>query len=247
MGASIGSGCIRPGIPFVTAEKIEKGLLQKRGPLPWRGYIVANPGGPSANSQALGNPGTGSTLTMMQFVHPGTDVMLARLLALFLITPVVELALLIQLGDLIGFLPTVAIILATGLAGSYLARREGLSVWRRFNDRLQRGELPGRELIDGMLILVAGALLITPGVLTDVVGFLGLIPLSRHYLRRYINKRLQRAMERGSVRMTFGGFRTYDGGAYRPEPHSRAPDDAQGDASDAWGGRRTDAPRYREE
>lgn len=170
--------------------------------------------------------------------------MLGRLLAIFLITPVVELALLLQLGGVIGVLPTVALIAVTGVAGSYLARREGLSVWRRFNARMQRGELPGTELIDGMIILVAGALLITPGVLTDVVGFLGLIPFTRRYLRKYVNKRIQRAMERGSVRLTFGGFQARP--AEDSQSGSPVPDES-GDEDDAWGGRRRDKPRYRDE
>ena len=174
--------------------------------------------------------------------------MLGRLLALFLITPVVELALLIQLGDVIGTLPTIGIIVVTGLTGSLLAKREGLSAWRRFNDRLQQGELPGKELLDGLIILVAGALLITPGVLTDIAGFAGLIPLSRHYLRRYLNARIQRAVERGSVRMTFGGFQTFGTSA---TPH----DSSSGDADRApdrretkgWGGKAADRPGYGEE
>lgn len=131
--------------------------------------------------------------------------MLARLLALFLITPVIELALLIQLGNWIGFWPTIGIIALTGITGTYLARREGLSVWGRFNDRLASGDLPGRELLDGVIILVAGALLITPGVITDVVGFVGLIPATRSLIRRRLSARFQRmASERAHQSFAFG-------------------------------------------
>jgi UPF0716 protein FxsA len=169
--------------------------------------------------------------------------MLGRLLAIFLITPVVELALLLQLGDAIGILPTIGIIVATGVTGSFLAKREGLSVWRQFNQRLQGGELPGTELIDGVIILTAGALLITPGVLTDVGGFLGLIPFTRRHMRRYISTRIQRAADRGSGVWMFGGFqsrRTEDPLAGGRTPDVHGPDEL-------WRGRQKDTPRYGDE
>lgn len=132
--------------------------------------------------------------------------MLGRLLLLFLLTPAVELGLLIQVDKLIGFGPTIGLILATGLVGSYLARREGLNTWRRLNERLRAGDLPGKELIDGVIILVSGALLVTPGVLTDVVGFLGLIPLSRSLIRKYLMRRFRSKMQQGSMQVQFGIF-----------------------------------------
>ena len=165
--------------------------------------------------------------------------MFGRLLAIFLITPVVELALLIQLGNYIGFWPTIAIIVVTGVTGSYLAKREGLTIWQRFNDRLQGGELPGKELLDGVIILVAGALLITPGVLTDLFGFIGLIPFTRAQVRKYLNKRIQRAMERGSVRLTFGGFQPFDSGDLRARREPPADEDKPD-----WRGRPRDVPGY---
>lgn len=165
--------------------------------------------------------------------------MLGRLLALFLITPVVELALLIQLGDAIGFWPTIGIILITGVAGSLLARREGLTIWKRFNGRLRNGELPGKELLDGVIILTAGALLITPGVLTDVAGFVGLLPFTRAHIRKYLNRRIQRAVSRGSVRLTFGGFEHYQAGSIGRDTDVPGPDET-------WGGRGRDVPRHSE-
>lgn len=167
--------------------------------------------------------------------------MFGRLLALFLITPIVELALLIQLGNWIGFWPTIGIIAVTGVTGTYLAKREGVSAWRRFNDRLQRGDLPGRELLDGVIILVAGALLITPGVLTDVVGFIGLIPTTRRFVRGYINRRIQAAAQRGSVHFMFGGF---DAGERSPSDPSdgSAQSDHVGDAD--WQGRPHERPGH---
>ena len=168
--------------------------------------------------------------------------MLGRLLLLFLITPVVELALLIRVGEWIGFWPTIGLIVVTGFAGSVLARREGFSVWRRFNERLQQGGLPGEELVDGMIILVAGALLITPGVLTDVFGFIGLIPLTRAPIRRLLINRLKRRLEDGSVQLHVGGF----GIASPPtDGPSRSNGDRQDDAQ--WGGTGRKVPRHTDE
>lgn len=138
--------------------------------------------------------------------HRFLRVMLGRLVLLFLLTPAIELGLLIQVDRLIGFWPTIGLIAATGIAGSYLARREGLSTWRRLNERLRAGDLPGKELADGVIILVAGALLITPGVLTDAIGFLGLLPPTRALVRRMIIRRLRKKMEHGSVQVQFGVF-----------------------------------------
>lgn len=138
--------------------------------------------------------------------------MLARLVLLFLVTPAVELALLLKVGQLIGFWETVGIIVLTGVAGSYLAKREGLSAWKRLNQSLSKGGLPGKELLDGVIILVAGALLITPGVLTDVVGFMGLIPPTRALIRKLIMKRVKKKMEDGSLNMQFGFFGGFPSG-----------------------------------
>ena len=114
-----------------------------------------------------------------------------RLLILFTLVPILELTLLVWLGQRIGFWPTVGLIAATALLGSFLAHREGLAALERFRSRLASGGLPGTELTDGLIILVAGALLLTPGVLTDVVGFLGLFPPTRALVRRAIAKRFK--------------------------------------------------------
>lgn len=126
------------------------------------------------------------------------------LILIFVITPAVELALLVKIGDLIGFWPTVGLIFVTGIIGSALTRRQGLSTWRRFQQRIAGGELPGQELVDGVIILVSGALLITPGVVTDLIGFLGLLPWSRLLLRNYLLRRFQKTVVSGA-RVSFGG------------------------------------------
>ena len=167
-----------------------------------------------------------------------TVKLLFRLLALFILLPAVELALLIQVDKLIGFWPTIGLILATGFIGGLLARREGLSVWRRLNQRLGEGGLPGKELLDGVIILLAGALLITPGVLTDVFGFLGLLPPTRALIRKIVQKRIERAVKGGTISMT--GFQT--GGSWRYTSTPPRPQE-----STQWQGTPHDLPRYSDE
>ena len=124
-----------------------------------------------------------------------------RLLLLFTIVPIVELALLIWVGQRIGFWPTVLMIAGTAVLGSYLAHREGLSALARFRAKVGSGGLPSDELTDGIIILIAGAFLLTPGVLTDFVGFLGLLPPTRALIKRAVVKRVKRGMLGGSVRV----------------------------------------------
>lgn len=166
--------------------------------------------------------------------------MFARLLIFFLATPVIELALLIQLGDLIGFFPTIGLILVTGVTGSYLAKREGFSAWKRLQNKFSSGGLPGKELLDGVIILMAGALLITPGVLTDVLGFAGLIPFTRSWIRRYAMRRIKRAVENGTIQTRWGTF-----SAPSPPPSSPPGTDAANGNDDVqWQGSGRDTPSY---
>lgn len=167
--------------------------------------------------------------------------MLGRLVLLFLLLPAVELGLLIQVDQFIGFGPTVGLIVITGIAGSYLARREGVQTWRRLNARLSKGDLPGKELIDGVIILIAGALLVTPGVLTDGLGFLGLLPPTRAVIRRLLMRRFQSKMEEGSMQVQFGIFGGPapgpNGGPTSPPPTDSGPDQS-------WQGAGQKVPRH---
>ncbi len=128
--------------------------------------------------------------------------MFSRLLILFILVPMIELMLLIRVGEIIGFWATIGIIVLTGLLGSSLARQQGMSVWTQFNSRLQKGQLPGTELVDGLIILISGALLLTPGILTDFVGFLGLVPFTRKFIRNYTQKRIKNAQASGAIQFT---------------------------------------------
>ena len=123
------------------------------------------------------------------------------LFLLFVVVPALELYLLIQLSSLIGGFETFGVVVATGLLGSYMAKTQGLSVWQAINKKLASGAMPGDELTDGAIILVSGTLLITPGVLTDIVGLLGLIPWTRSLFRLGVKRFFK---GRSAVHMTFG-------------------------------------------
>jgi UPF0716 protein FxsA len=127
---------------------------------------------------------------------------MANLLLLFIVVPAVELALLIEVGSRIGTLATLAIIAATGVLGAALARQQGLRTLRAIQDELGRGELPASSLVDGVIILVAGALLITPGILTDAVGFLCLVPRLRDAAKRMLQRRFERAIREQRIHVT---------------------------------------------
>lgn len=109
---------------------------------------------------------------------------------LFIVLPFVELSLLLEIGSRIGALNTIGIVVATGILGGYLAKREGLLVWRRFKAKLAMVGLPGDEIFDGVIVLASGALLITPGVITDFVGLLGLLPPTRMLIKQQLRKRV---------------------------------------------------------
>lgn len=117
--------------------------------------------------------------------------MLGWLLALFVVVPLAELVILLRLGEAFGFVPTLALIIGTGILGASLARWQGFATWRRVQRELAAGRLPGNALLDGLLILIAGTLLLTPGLLTDCCGFLLLAPPVRALLRRRLLRALR--------------------------------------------------------
>ncbi len=123
--------------------------------------------------------------------------MLLRLILLFTVIPLIELYLLIQVGGYLGTLPTIGIVLITGIIGGLLARSQGLNVQRQIRTDLQNGIIPTDSLIDGLFILIAGALLITPGMLTDVCGFSLMVPRFRVGLKMWLKGLLKRKLESG--------------------------------------------------
>jgi UPF0716 protein FxsA len=137
--------------------------------------------------------------------------MLIRLAMLFILLPLVELALLMFISDqLHSWLVTMALVILTGIAGAWLARREGLNCYRRVQQQMAQGQIPADSLVDGLMILVAGALLVTPGIITDSVGFAFLIPQFRQMVRRRIVKRIRAHVSTTNNPPQSGGEAGYD-------------------------------------
>lgn len=118
---------------------------------------------------------------------------------IFIVVPIVELSVLIELGRLIHFWPTLALIFTTGIVGAWLARLQGRRVLVAIRQRLSRGELPGDDLVDGLLILIAGVVLVTPGLLTDLTGLLLLVPPVRAVARKRLKAWFKRKLTSGRV------------------------------------------------
>ncbi len=110
--------------------------------------------------------------------------MFAKLFLIFTIIPVIELTLLFKVGSYIGAINTVLVVILTAAIGAYMVKMEGIGVMYRIQKNMQEGIFPGDELISGMMILVAGALLLTPGFFTDVIGFVMLVPVSREFIKK---------------------------------------------------------------
>jgi UPF0716 protein FxsA len=110
------------------------------------------------------------------------------LVLVFIVVPIAELFVIIQVGELIGVWPTLLLLLLDAIVGSWLLKREGRAAWRRFNQALAERRLPGKEVADGFLVILGGALLIAPGFLTDILGVLLLIPVTRAVFRRILRR-----------------------------------------------------------
>jgi UPF0716 protein FxsA len=113
-------------------------------------------------------------------------VPLVVLFVLFILVPLAELYVIIQLAGAIGLIPTILLLLADSIAGTILMKSQGRAAWRRFNEATSTGRIPAREVADGALIILGGAFLLTPGFLTDIIGFLLLIPPTRALFRRTV-------------------------------------------------------------
>jgi UPF0716 protein FxsA len=126
---------------------------------------------------------------------------LGRLFLLFTLVPLAELFLLVKLGGLLGVWPTIGLVAITGLLGAALARREGRRALARYQEALAKAQLPEEGIISGLLILVGGVMLITPGVLTDLAGLGLMIPPIRQAVAKQVKKRVQRRIEGGSIQI----------------------------------------------
>jgi UPF0716 protein FxsA len=117
------------------------------------------------------------------------------LVVIFIAVPIAEIYVIIKVGEAIGPWLTVLLLAADSVIGSVLLRSQGRRVWARFRETLQRGELPHREVVDGVLVIFGGAFLITPGFLTDIIGALLLLPPTRAVFRRLLVRRLGKRIE----------------------------------------------------
>ena len=126
---------------------------------------------------------------------------LLLLVVIFIVVPLVELYLILRVGDAIGWQWTLLILFADSILGSVLLKSQGRQVWRRFNEATAAGRIPHSEIIDGVLIIFGGAFLITPGFLTDILGLFFLIPPTRALFRRAVRG----AIERGTLWGRVGG------------------------------------------
>ncbi|MEZ4462269.1 MAG: FxsA family protein [bacterium] len=125
--------------------------------------------------------------------------MFARLFLFFTIVPLIELLVLIPLGQQIGLWPTIAIVVLTAAVGAVLGKRQGLQAWNRIRTDLATGKMPGDSLLDGLAVLLACTLLITPGVLTDVTGLLLLTPFARKPLKAWAKRQFTNMLQNPNV------------------------------------------------
>lgn len=121
-----------------------------------------------------------------------------KLLLLFIIVPIVEIYVLIEIGRKIGTWSTIGIIILTGILGAYLVKSQGFLILRKIQNDLNEGILPGDSLIQGAIILAGGILLITPGFITDTIGFVFLIPTGREVVKKYLLKWLKGKIKEGN-------------------------------------------------
>jgi UPF0716 protein FxsA len=157
--------------------------------------------------------------------------MLPLLFLLFILLPIAELWLIIEIGGAIGVLPTLALLIVDSLVGAALARSQGRIAWERFNSAMAEGRIPGKEVFDGAMIILGGALLLTPGFITDIFGLMFLIPPTRAIIRGFLTRLAGR---RGAVaiRVTqFGYARRPGRGPRQPQQPGRAYD-YEGSASE---------------
>ncbi|WNB74691.1 FxsA family protein [Methylomonas koyamae] len=117
----------------------------------------------------------------------------------FLIVPFVEIYLLLQVGSVIGTFPTVFLVVFTATLGAWLLRRQGFATWNRLQNGLRQGEIPAYEMVEGPILLVGGALLLTPGFFTDLFGFACLIPALRRKIADYLIERHLSGNQTGSI------------------------------------------------
>ncbi len=127
--------------------------------------------------------------------------MVLKLFLAFTIIPIIEIYLLMKIGGRLGAETTIVIVFATGIAGAYLAKQQGLRTVTRIRNRLESRELPAGDLVDALLIFAAGVVLLTPGFVTDAAGLMLLVPPIRSLFKRYLRRRFERSVKIETVRL----------------------------------------------
>lgn len=133
--------------------------------------------------------------------------MLSYLILLFTLVPIIELALLIKVGQHIGVGYTLGVVVITGIVGAYLAKLQGLLTLRRIQDDVSQGRMPTDRLLEGVLILCSGILLLTPGFITDLIGFMGLIPFTRNLFKQWLKRKIKDIINHGRA-ITITSFKS---------------------------------------
>jgi UPF0716 protein FxsA len=152
----------------------------------------------------------------------------------FVVVPIAELWLIIQVGEAIGILPTIALLILDSFLGAALLRSQGRTAWARFNEAIARSKVPAREVFDGAMIILGGALLLTPGFLSDIFGLILLLPPTRALVRKAATSFAARRMGFGWV-VSAPGARRFGGAAREPGPSRRPPSrayDVEGSATE---------------
>jgi UPF0716 protein FxsA len=151
---------------------------------------------------------------------------LPLLFLLFIAVPILEIWVILQVGEAIGVLPTIALLIADSVIGAWLMRSQGRIVWRRFNEALAAGRVPAREVLDGTLVIFGGALQLAPGFVTDALGLFLVLPPTRAIVRRILVRRLTPP---GARRIAWAVRRT---GTAPPPRTPRGPGDVEGTATE---------------
>jgi len=133
--------------------------------------------------------------------------MLVKLILLFTIIPITELIILMKLGTLIGIAKTLLIVIGTGILGAVLAKMQGVQILYKITNEINRGAVPAGYLFDGFLIFIAGVVLITPGLITDILGFLLLIPFTRAIIKSWLSNTVRNKIKKGDLHISFFGDR----------------------------------------
>lgn len=129
--------------------------------------------------------------------------MLFKLILFFTITPIVELFILFQIAEVTSAWTTIALVLVTGIAGAYLAKSEGRIIITKIKSELNEGRVPGNQLINGLCVLIGGAFLLTPGILTDIAGFTLVLPGTREIYKAFIKRKFSKMIREGNINIYF--------------------------------------------